>query len=544
MGVVAILGVRAGAASPDTFRYDGGRYDRASGIAVDAAGSWYVPGYIERTDGRSSFGVIKHRAGGAVEWVGVYNGSSGGPNGTAVAAAVDPAGNVYAAGYVFNWGTSIGALDYLIVKFDVDGVQRWSIRYDGPGHNYDSAQWLALDTAGNVYVTGRSYGSSFDWATLKISAAGSVLWTQRFDTPLQGSDDDPMGLAVDGLGNVVVAGRAANASGAPGNDVKAIKYSAFGQIVWQAAFTDTPQSDDVASAMAVDASGSVVVTGQTSATASPEQPVFPFLVKFGPDGQLDFALRDAAAGGSAVAVDAQSNIYVAGTSAPAFATPYTAGSKFSADGVLQWTTPIPDTSSMSVNVYRLVVDSTGAPFLAGAAVDRNTSTRDFLTIALSAAGATRWQHRFNGAGSGNDDVAGLALDPEGNLLVSGTAWGGYVSSGGTAEDIVTLKFARGSVPASTKPAAPASLVAQALAATQVSLRWDDRSSDENGFYVERCTGNKCTAFSRIAQVPGGTTTYRDATVVKSSTYSYRVVAFNDAESSAPSSVATVQTPKK
>ena len=76
------------------------------------------------------------------------------------------------------------------------------------------------------------------------------------------------------------------------------------------------------------------------------------------------------------------------------------------------------------------------------------------------------------------------------------------------------------------------------------MRWEDRSSDENGFRVERCTGSPCTNFAQIAQVTAGTTTYRDITVAKSTKYTYRLAAFNDAGASAASNTAAVQTAKK
>ncbi len=532
-------------AAPDLFRYNGGRSDRAGGVATDAAGNWHVAASVERTDGGSSFAVIKHRPDGSVAWVSRYNGASGGTGGAAVAVAVDSAGNVYASGYVYFGGTSLSAIDGLVVKFDAAGVQRWSYRYAGPGNYYDLVGHLAIDGGGNLYASGRSYGTSFDFVTLKFSSTGSVLWSRIFDGPANNSDDEVVDLELDPAGQAVVMGRIGNVSGAFGDDVMTIKYDAAGQVLWQAVFTFTNLSDEAPSDMDVDLAGNVAITGQTAATSSPEQEIVAFLAKYGPDGQLVFGFKDANAGGSAVASDTQGHLYVTGSSSPVFAANYSAVSKFDAAGSLVWTTPIPATATTDTVVYRLAIDPVGVASLAGVAFDRSTLNRDFFTMRLAASGSVAWQHRWNGTGDRNDEVTGLALDLGGNLVVVGTSWSGYVSSGGTAEDVITLRFPAGTAPApAQKPAAPSNLTVTSTAATRVALRWTDRSSDESGFRIERCTGSGCTAFTQVGTVLAGTVTFTDSAATRSTKYTYRVLAFNDAGLSGPSNVVSVTTSKK
>ena len=535
----------AASAAPDVFRDNGGRSDRAGGVATDAAGNWYVAASVERTDGASSFAVIKHRPDGSVAWVGRYNGASGGTGGAAVAVAVDGAGNVVASGYVYFGGTSMSAIDGLVVKFDAGGAQRWSYRYGGPGNYYDLLGHLAADAAGNVYASGRSYSTSFDFVTLKFSSTGTLLWTRTFNGPAAASDDEVVDLELDATGQPIVMGRIGNVSGAFGADVMTIKYDAAGQVVWQTIFTFTPLSDEAPSDMDVDLAGNVTITGQTAATSSPEQEIFAFLVKYGPDGQVAFSFKDANAGGGAIASDTQGNLYVTGSSSPVFATLYSAVAKFDPAGSLLWVTPIPATATTDTVPYRIVVDPVGVASLAGVAFDRSTNNRDFFTMRLNASGGVAWQHRWNGTGDRNDEVSGIALDFGGNLTVVGTSWSGYVSSGGTAEDIISLRFPAGTAPAPPqKPAAPSNLAVQSSAATRVVLRWTDRSSDEAGFRIERCTGSGCAAFAQVGTVLAGTVTWTDSAVARNTKYSYRVLAFNDAGLSTPSNIVTVQTPKK
>jgi len=58
------------------------------------------------------------------------------------------------------------------VAYDASGTERWVARYNGPGDVFpDGATAIALDAAGNVYVTGWSTGGPYNphYATLKYS---------------------------------------------------------------------------------------------------------------------------------------------------------------------------------------------------------------------------------------------------------------------------------------------------------------------------------------------------------------------------------------
>src|SRR5205085_2057766 len=92
------------------------------------------------------------------------------------ALAVDGAGNVYVTG---SSETSGSGADYLTVSYGTAGNPRWVARYKGPGNGEDVATGLALDGAGNVYVTGWSASSStgIDYTTLKYNGTtGTAVW--------------------------------------------------------------------------------------------------------------------------------------------------------------------------------------------------------------------------------------------------------------------------------------------------------------------------------------------------------------------------------
>ena len=103
-------------------------------------------------------------------------------------------------------------------------TEAWVRRYNGPGNGADSAYALALDSQGNVYVTGESTGSgtNYDYATRKYSPSGQLLWAKRYNGP-GNSHDFAYALALDSQGNVYVTG--ASWGSGTGYDYATIRYS-------------------------------------------------------------------------------------------------------------------------------------------------------------------------------------------------------------------------------------------------------------------------------------------------------------------------------
>ena len=94
------------------------------------------------------------------------------------------------------------------------------------------------------------------------------------------------------------------------------------------------------------------------------------------------------------------------------------------------------------------------------------------------------------------------------------------------------------------PNAPSNLTATAVSQTQINLSWTDNSGNEDGFRIERCTGQNCTNFAQIAQVGPNATSYSDTGLTGNTRYRYRVRAFNAAGNSAYSNIVTERTPKR
>jgi len=76
------------------------------------------------------------------------------------------------------------------------------------------------------------------------------------------------------------------------------------------------------------------------------------------------------------------------------------------------------------------------------------------------------------------------------------------------------------------PVAPSNLTVSPVGFSGLNLFWDDNSSNEFSFEIERCVGASCSSFSPLDVVLDNVTTYLDTSVVPGTTYCYRVRAAN------------------
>jgi alpha-tubulin suppressor-like RCC1 family protein len=145
------------------------------------------------------YATIKYNSSGDSVWVKRYN-SLGNSYDGANSIAVDTSGNVYVTGYNTVSGIQY---DYATIKYNSSGDSVWVKRYNGLGNSYDGANSIAVDTSGNVYVTGYNTvsGIQYDYATLKYNSSGDSLWVKRYKGPVN-SSNDAFSIALDGSGNV------------------------------------------------------------------------------------------------------------------------------------------------------------------------------------------------------------------------------------------------------------------------------------------------------------------------------------------------------
>ena len=156
-------------------------------------------------------------------WIAFYDGPDN-RNDEPQAMVVDSTGNVYVTGHSWSDSPRLG-YDYATIKYNSNGNQLWVARYNGPGDVIDGAHALALDGQGNAYVAGLccyGVGGGGDFATIKYDPEGRQLWSYRYNG-VANAYDEARALAVDGQGNVYVSGWSEGVG--TSSDYATVKYS-------------------------------------------------------------------------------------------------------------------------------------------------------------------------------------------------------------------------------------------------------------------------------------------------------------------------------
>jgi len=226
----------------------------AYSIAVDNQGNVFTTGFMSDgfTDGE--FITLKFNSAGDLQWAMPYNGSTSTID-YANCIVVDGDGNSYITGWS---GGANNSHDITTIKYDPDGTELWVKRYNGSADDNDYGYWLALDPSGNVYVTGQSVetGSDNDITTIKYAPNGDELWIRHYNGPANGYDAG-QAIAVDNAGNAYVTG---NHTTATGLECVTLKYSTNGDLLWVSPFSG-PDNDGVLISIALDDSANAYVSG-------------------------------------------------------------------------------------------------------------------------------------------------------------------------------------------------------------------------------------------------------------------------------------------
>ena len=291
-------------------RYSGpGNFDEATAIATDSSGNVYVTGSSEDPDFRDDIVTVKYNAAGQQQWVARYNGP-GNDEDEAIAIAVDGSGDVFVAGS--GVGTTYPDYDYVTIKYSSTGQEEWVARYNGPGEGVDIVTSMAIDGSANTYVTGASTGPNgdYDYATIKYDSNGQEQWVEHYDGPGNG-DDSPSGIALDSSGNVYVTGASAGANAS--SDYATVKYSPAGLRQWIARYYNPERNnDDFARAIAVDSSDNIYVTGTSWVLGGSDDYVTLKYNSAGDEQWIAHYNEVPAPFAKAIAVDSSGNVCVAG----------------------------------------------------------------------------------------------------------------------------------------------------------------------------------------------------------------------------------------
>lgn len=417
-------------------RYNGpaNLIDRANDMVVDPAGNIYVAGYRQVSSTEAEYVTIKYSPSGSVLWMATY-GQPGTFGGTAEAIAVDALGNVYVAGGCVD---SASVYEYATIKYDSSGVQQWAARYRSPWANAAGRAYaIAVDASGNVYVTGdqTAIDQGTDFVTVKYNSAGVLQWAENYNGPGD-MIDVPESIAVDPQGNVYVAGY--SYGDVTSQDYAVVKYDGAGTEQWVARYAGPDGSGDYPRDLAVDSSGNVYVTGFSGSGNAVDYTTIKYNAS---GGQQWIAAYNGPGNGSdsaqAIAIDALGYVYVTGYSLGTGSTDFATAKYDPATGAEVWVARYDGAEGGTDGASEIACDEAGGVYVSGISGISAASSYDLVMVKYDSTGARQWTTRYDGPDHLMDTPKALAIDPLGNLAVSGIGTGSA-----SGEDLLTIRYAQ------------------------------------------------------------------------------------------------------
>ncbi|MBN2536902.1 SBBP repeat-containing protein [candidate division WOR-3 bacterium] len=452
--------------------------DIPSDLLVDDTGNVYVVGACESEQDYEDILLVKYSPAGVRLWDRTYDYQRNEDFG--IAGVLDPGGYVYVVGTGVN--NNEGDFDIQALKYGRDGSLAWARTFRGPDECEDSAVAAAVDPQGNLVLAACTFRSddSSGHIVVKYSPAGDTLWSRR--RVARRDANAPVAVAADQSGNVVVAGN-------EGDMYLVVKYSPAGSLLWERSYAG-PEEDDSLAAMVLDESGNIFVTGLSWRRLGPDVATVKYsssgeelwaqrwtppdslraygwaacragsdisiggyyqfrtryrwydngvLFRYGPAGDRRWYQSLSTPGRSDsrandVAFDQDGNAVVAGYLDAANEANGFLVAKYSAAGDSLWARAYHHLPHMDDEALRVATDQDGNVYATGTC-ETDTCGLDYLTVKYDCWGGLAWANRYNGPGNGDDIPTGLAVDRSGNVLVTGKSMGD-----GTQLDYATVKY--------------------------------------------------------------------------------------------------------
>ncbi|MFM9985847.1 MAG: T9SS type A sorting domain-containing protein [Flavobacteriales bacterium] len=405
-------------------------------VDTDDEGNMYFGGSAVLPGQNSNYLIAAFKPDGSLDWAHQYNAPGNGPDD--IKDIVVKNGKVYVTGYGNN--VTVGN-DFWTLCFSVTGDSLWANMYNDPTYNqYDQANALFVDDAGNVYVTGESDRditgvTNDDFLTIKLSPTGDLLWAQRMNGA-GNATDRAEAVVVDASGNSFVTGRSENGND---DDYRTIKYDANGNELWAVNYDNG--GNDRAVDMGIDDSGNIYVTGRRDNGNNDDYTT----VKYNTSGALvytkilDFVDDDRPEG---IAVNGDGSFAVTGRSdANANATInwnyYTV--KYDAAGTQQWTATYNGIANNDDVAVAVDLNADGQVVVTGYSDSDNTINinNNIVSILYNNAGTQIWTDTYT-VNTNSDAAFDVVFAPSGNAIVAGfqdelfkDAVGIYIDQAGT-----------------------------------------------------------------------------------------------------------------
>ncbi|GAB3518087.1 NHL repeat-containing protein [Emticicia fontis] len=342
------------------------------------------------------------------------------------ALTTDANGNVYVAGYFQHSaqfddtvlpGNGIAVKTLFIAKYTNTGHLLWAKQAaSGPGEV--EVRDIALDASGNIFITGAfstniTFGANTftssgikDIFLAKYATDGALQWVQQAGGIY---DDMSNGLAIDGTGNIYIAGGIEGTVTFGGAifpwtgkmHAFVAKFKPDGTVEWLRRGVGTT-GNDVANGVVADTNGGVTIVGNLTGTVSFEGTTMSsvggtdvLLLRYDNAGNLAWLKKMGGAGadnGADIGVDTNNNLYILGN--------FELTANFDGKSL---------TSAGNTDIFILKMTDTGV--LTWAKREGGTSTEDGLSIAID----TKQNFYITGNFENASTFRNTIIDSNGNL---------------------------------------------------------------------------------------------------------------------------------
>lgn len=299
----------------------------------------------------------------------------------------------------------------------------WIKRF-GDSRNSDFAYATALDSSGNVYVGGQTFGTipgqqSYgiaDGFLRKYSASGQILWTRQFGPNINWANVS--GVAIGGGGNIYIVGTAAQGTSIyTPVDAFIRKYDPSGRLLWTRWYVSPGQGHAaLAGGVAVGSRGTVYVVGSEWGFPYDVGTADAFIRAYSPRGGVYWTRKFDSAGDDwamGVDIDSRGSIYVVGSTTGVLPRQRSIGGqdgfirKYSPRGGIYWTRQFGHRTDDEAR--DVVVDAGHNAYVVGVLGSNKAFARKF-----SPEGSSLWARSWT-----KHQAEGAAIDPSNNLYVVG-----------------------------------------------------------------------------------------------------------------------------
>lgn len=295
-------------------------------------------------------------------------------------------------------------------SFEDTHILEWDITWNGVEN--EIPRGIALDSLGNIYITGLTQNASFDDAIFlaRFNNLGQLQWNRTFDTS---RDEIAYDIAIDSDDNIYVGGTIE--VNTDNNDLLLLKYDNLGNYQWNRTWGDS--FSDQCIGIALDSSDNIYLTGQYGVD---DMDLDLCLLKYNNLGQYQWNRTWGETGedyGVKIALDSFNNIYIAGQYGTVSSGSDICLLKYNNLGEYQWNKTW-DSSSHEYGMG-IALDSSDNIYVTGLKLNGSSPNYDATLIKCNNAGTMIWNQTW---GKDHLDViVDIAIDSEDNIYLAGFA---------------------------------------------------------------------------------------------------------------------------